>query len=66
MPLSKTSNDQSARDDFVAWARGRAIHFDASATDLDPALLAPLETMLAGKRFAYIGEPDHFIHEKYA
>jgi erythromycin esterase-like protein len=66
MPRSRTSNDQSARDDFAAWARERAIHFDASASDLDPAALAPLETMLAGKRFAYIGEPDHFIHEKYA
>src|SRR5258708_3582178 len=24
------------------------------------------DALVAGKRFAFIGEPDHFIHEKYA
>jgi erythromycin esterase-like protein len=65
MSGSNTAIDKSARDDFLAWARERAIHFDAASGQFDPAMLSPLAPMLAGKRFAYIGEPDHFIHEKY-
>jgi erythromycin esterase-like protein len=66
MSPSGTDIDKSARDDFLAWARERAIHFDAAGAEFDPARLAPFDSMLAGKRFAYVGEPDHFIHEKYA
>jgi hypothetical protein len=65
--MSRSDNviEKSARDDFLAWARERAIHFDASAGEFDPARLSPLAPMIAGRRFAFIGEPDHFIHEKY-
>ena len=28
--------------------------------------LSILDSLVAGKRFAYVGESDHFIHEKYA
>jgi erythromycin esterase-like protein len=65
MPRSQIAIDKTARDDFMAWARERAIHFDASGGNFDPARLSPLAPMLSGKRFAYLGEPDHFIHEKY-
>jgi erythromycin esterase-like protein len=66
MPRSGTRNDHCARDEFVAWARERAVHFDSTGGEFDPARLSALAPKLAGKRFAYIGEPDHFIHEKYA
>src|SRR5215469_9023473 len=53
--------------DFKAFARERAIHLDSDAPAADNvAKLAALDSIVAGKRLAFIGEPDHFIHEKYA
>jgi hypothetical protein len=53
--------------DFSAFARERAIHLDLNAPATDNAAkLAPLDSIVAGKRLAFVGEPDHFIHEKYA
>jgi erythromycin esterase-like protein len=53
--------------DFRTFARERAIHLDLNASSADNAAkLAPLDSIVAGKRLALVGEPDHFIHEKYA
>lgn len=47
---------------FVEWAAETAVPIDLEA-GLDPALLAPL---VERARVVYLGEPDHFIAEKYA
>lgn len=53
--------------DFRAYAAERAIAFsDLEATNESARQLSILDPMVTEKRFAYIGEPDHFIHEKYA
>ncbi len=53
--------------EFKAFARERAIHLDREVSPLDNAAkLAPLDSIVAGQRLAFVGEPDHFIHEKYA
>ena len=55
-----------ALNDFKTWAAERAIHLDLAASPEDNARkLEVLNPMLSGKRLAFIGEPDHFIHEKY-
>jgi len=68
---SRRARDSSRRraiEDFRAYAHERAITFN----DLDVAnetentrRLSILDPLVAGKRLAYIGESDHFIHEKY-
>ncbi len=56
-----------AIEDLRAYAAERAIAFnDLDATDENARQLSILDPLITGKRFAYIGEPDHFIHEKYA
>ncbi len=53
--------------DFKAFAHERAIHLDLNVSPVENAAkLAPLDSIVAAKRLAFIGEPDHFIHEKYA
>jgi erythromycin esterase-like protein len=53
--------------DFRAYAAERAIAFkDLDTIDENARRLSSLDPLVTGKRFAYIGEPDHFIHEKYA
>ncbi len=46
----------------MAWAAEVAIPIDLEP-GISPERLAPL---VAGKRFVFLGEPDHFIREKYA
>ena len=53
---------QSTEAAFVEWAAEVAIPIDLER-GIDVALLAPL---VADKRFVYLGEPDHYIQEKYA
>ena len=53
--------DAAAADAFVAWAAEVAVPIDLDES-VAPASLAPL---VNGKRFVYLGEPDHFIHQKY-
>lgn len=61
------SSRRHAIEDFHAYAAERAIMFnDLEALDDNSRKLSVLDPMVAGKRFAYIGESDHFIHEKYA
>jgi hypothetical protein len=53
--------------DFKTFARERAIHLDLDAPAADNAAqLAPFDPIVSSKRLAFVGEPDHFIHEKYA
>jgi erythromycin esterase-like protein len=63
------SSHRRAIEDFGAYAAERAIAFsdlEAINEDENARQLSILDPLVAGKRFAYIGEPDHFIHEKYA
>ncbi|MFZ0679040.1 hypothetical protein [Candidatus Binatus sp.] len=56
-----------AVEDFRAYAAERAIAFkDLEAIEKNARRLSILDPLVAGKRLAYIGESDHFIHEKYA
>jgi erythromycin esterase-like protein len=54
------------RRGFRSWARGHAIPFDPDAEDGDPERLAALDPLLEGRRLAFLGEADHFVHEKVA
>jgi erythromycin esterase-like protein len=63
MPLF--SNDRAIKE-FKAWASDHAIRLDRPLqSDSNLARLAALDTAIANKRIVYLGEPDHFIHEKY-
>jgi erythromycin esterase-like protein len=56
----------SCREAFLSWARHAAVPLPASPREpLGERAQAVLDRMLAGKRFAFLGEPDHFILEKY-
>lgn len=48
-------------EEFLEWAVETATPVDLSRAVPD-GVLAP---WVAGKRFVYLGEPDHYIHEKY-
>ena len=63
--MSLFSNDRAIRE-LKAWASLHAICLDLpllSARNLER--LAALDPTIASKRIVYLGEPDHFIHEKY-
>ena len=61
------SSRRRAIEDFRAYAAESAIEFkDLEAIEENARRLSILDPLLTGKRFAYIGESDHFIHEKYA
>jgi erythromycin esterase-like protein len=61
------SSRRRAIEDFRSYATERAIAFkNLEAINENARLLSILDPLVAGKRFAYVGEPDHFIHEKYA
>jgi erythromycin esterase-like protein len=62
------SSRRRAIEDFRIYAAERAIAFndlEAADEDENTRRLSILDSLVAGKRFAYIGESDHFIHEKY-
>ena len=51
--------------DFQAWARERAAVFDPlDGRDADIEKLSFLDGPLRGKQVVYLGEEDHWIHEK--
>ncbi len=57
--------DSSQEDDFIAWAAERAVRFETlDWRDADINGLSVLDEALAGKRFIYLGESDHFMDEK--
>jgi erythromycin esterase-like protein len=63
MPLFKNA---SATRDFKAWALEHAIRLELPIrAERNFGRLAALDLAIAGKRIVYLGEPDHFIHEKY-
>ena len=60
-------SNRRAINDLHAYAAERAIPFNnLDSIQENAQKLSILDSSLAGKRFAYIGESDHFIHEKYA
>ena len=51
---------------FVVWARRAAIPLPASTEEpLSNKALSVLNHMLDGKRFVFLGEPDHYLIEKF-
>ena len=51
---------------FVAWAREQAVFLDpATAAAGDVERLSFLDEAVQNKRVFFLGEPNHFIHEKY-
>jgi erythromycin esterase-like protein len=66
MTSSREPTAASCREAFLSWARRAAVPLPASPEEpLDERAQATLDRMLAGKRFAFLGEPDHFMVEKY-
>lgn len=55
-----------AREEFLGWAAECAIPLDPRDPASEPERLAPLDAPLDGKRLAFLGESNHFVHEKYA
>jgi len=54
------------REAFLSWARRAAVPLPVSPEEpFGERAQAALDRMLAGKRFVFLGEPDHFIVEKY-
>jgi erythromycin esterase-like protein len=57
---------QVSEEEFVQWVKERAIHLDTlDSKNIDLTMLSPLDKEIEGKRVVYLGEPDHFIHEKF-
>jgi erythromycin esterase-like protein len=57
---------RSSSEAFLAWARRSAIPMPASPEEpLGAKAQAALDRLLVGKRFVFLGEPEHCIVEKY-
>jgi erythromycin esterase-like protein len=53
--------------DLVSYVPAHAVHLDpANIATEDVEILSGLDAELDGKRFAFVGESNHFVHEKYA
>jgi erythromycin esterase-like protein len=66
MTKSSGSTARSSSEAFLAWAKRAAIVMPASHEEpLSAEAQARLDQMLEGKRFVYLGEPEHCILEKY-
>lgn len=66
MRFFEFTNRRAIRD-FRAYATDRAIAFnDLDSLEENSRKLSILDPLVDRKRFAYVGESDHFIHEKYA
>jgi erythromycin esterase-like protein len=51
---------------WIRWTRENAIHLDTlDSQEFDMGCLSFLDPLLEGKRIVFLGEPDHYIHEKY-
>jgi hypothetical protein len=58
--------DQVSGEDFLAWVQESAIKLDTlewRSVDLNE--LSDLDKLLEGKRIVFLGEPDHYVREKY-
>ena len=59
-------DDNASGKDFVGWVRESAIRFDTlDWQSADLTRLSVLDRLLEGKRVVYLGEPDHYVREKY-
>jgi hypothetical protein len=59
------SNDR-ATGELKAWASEHAIRLDLPIlSERNFERLGSLDAAIGGKRIVYLGEPDHFVHEKY-
>jgi len=57
---------QVTEEEFIQWVKERAIHLDIlDGKNIDLSTLSLLDKEIEGKRVVYLGEPDHFIREKY-
>jgi erythromycin esterase-like protein len=60
------NNRKDRSEAFLAWAKRSALPLPVSHEEpLKDEVKAALDRMLEGKRFVFLGEPDHFIIEKY-
>ncbi|UCD76008.1 MAG: erythromycin esterase family protein [Phycisphaerales bacterium] len=58
--------ESATEEEFVKWASGNAVELgtlDWRELDLDN--LSFLDEALEGKRIVYLGEADHYVHEKW-
>jgi erythromycin esterase-like protein len=59
------SNDREIRE-LRAWASEHAIRLELPIlSEHNFERLGSLDAAIGGKRIVYLGEPDHFVHEKY-
>ena len=59
-----TARDLS--ESFLLWAKRSALPLPATPEEpFGESAQAVLDRLLEGKRFVFLGEPDHFIVEKY-
>ena len=57
---------ETNEDRWVEWIKKNAVQLDTlDPFEVDPAVLSFLDPLLEGKRIVFLGEPDHYIHEKY-
>jgi hypothetical protein len=66
MTGSREPTAASCREAFLSWARRAAVPLPAAPEEpLGERAEGALDRMLVGKRFVFLGEPDHFLVEKY-
>lgn len=62
LPTSENGDEEK----FVSWVIANAIRLDSlDWTKIDLKDLSFLDDALQGKRIVYLGEADHYVHEKY-
>lgn len=62
----ETVSARNSQRAFVSWARQAAIPMPASPEEpMNDEALSMLERMLKDKRFVFLGEPDHYLIEKF-
>jgi erythromycin esterase-like protein len=60
------SDVQVSGKDFLAWVQDCAIELDTlDWRSADLSRLSVLDKLLEGKRMVFLGEPDHYVREKY-
>ncbi|KPU44375.1 hypothetical protein OXPF_25450 [Oxobacter pfennigii] len=63
--LQKRFSTKHKTEKFIGWARENAVMFDyLDGMNADIEKLSVLDNLLADKRVVYLGEEDHWIHEK--
>ena len=63
---ARPDDDHVSGNDFVGWVRENAIPLDTlDWQSADLTSLSVLDRLLEGKRMVFLGEPDHYVREKY-